>query len=1300
MANAETPILRRLRRRAEERSRLRQMARARSRVEPAHPIDLASQNAAPSPASALPDRAGDTDPLEVLLVPSPPSPELPPAEPEWPSGAIEVPAARAESEIPASAASSPAPRLGEPLPSAGVMPEAFDLPEGIERNAEPVGTRDHRSTDPPDWLLNARPLPPAPQAAPPPARPVLPETPPAVAVPAATRPRWLSVVRMAGGALAALLLVGALAAGVVVFRLSQGPLSMDIVTERVTSALEAQFGEGFDVSVRHTDLERTSDGILLGVSGIVVRDATGQIVVAAPRAQIGFDATALMSRRPVPKHIEFLGLAVVLTIQPDGSVSVSADAPEGQATSPDAAGGAPTLALGMASFLDVLSSRKGPLAILERAGVRDGRLTINDQRRGLSVTYRNLGLSYTRPQPGENRLKLTALGPKGPWTLAATVAGTRGTERVLSFDVQDLAVSEILGFAQPGSIPVATDMPLSGEARVTLASDNRVIGVEGKITGGSALVKIEDPDARPFAVDHLTGTVGWDESSRAILIRSLDLKAGATQWKLGGTVGLPAEGHEYWAVDLASPGSVLAGEGQDKPIAISDVAVKARVGVGFQSVTIDSVTLKGPEVALAGSGRMGHGADFDGIQLQVTAGRMPARVLLAFWPHFLAADVRDWLIANVQAGTIDGLDYRSSLTPSQLADVFKKLPLPDDGVHTHFTASRGTMTVMDGLPALTDIQLEGTITGRTASLKLPSATAQIGTGKPLVFSDATIRFDDMSRKPPVAQVGFRLQGGAEAFFAGLRSEALRAFVPLSFDPQGIKGQVDAQVKVAVPMTDVIRAQDVSLEAQGGFTGLTVDRLVGKEKLEQASLTFVHDAAGLVLKGDGKLGGMPATIDYRQAAGAPAADAVVSFVADEAARTRRGIKLPGLTGPVSVKITAKEGTPVPAGGKPALPLVEVDLTRAAMTDVIPGFSKPAGKPGKAVFRLDETGQGIGLQDFSLEAAGGLLLKGAINLTSDGNLATASLPVVKIGPGDDMKVEAERAGNVLKLSVRATSVDGRPYIRSLTSPGAGAGAGDVDLDLKSGTVIGFNGENIGGMDMRLVLRSNQIRDLRLTGRLGRAAVNGQGARGESGGPAVILESADAGAFLRFADIYRRMQGGRLLLQLSTAGTLDGVLVVDDFTLVNEPALASATSPPPSPRDSRASPPPANGSVAFSKLRAPFSVSSGVLSLRETTLSGASVGGVVQGTIDFNRDQMDLKGTFVPAYGLNNVFNRVPIVGALLGGGKDEGLFAVNFRVGGSFSQPALSINPLSAVAPGFLRKLFGAPRPEITAPPPAQ
>jgi hypothetical protein len=95
------------------------------------------------------------------------------------------------------------------------------------------------------------------------------------------------------------------------------------------------------------------------------------------------------------------------------------------------------------------------------------------------------------------------------------------------------------------------------------------------------------------------------------------------------------------------------------------------------------------------------------------------------------------------------------------------------------------------------------------------------------------------------------------------------------------------------------------------------------------------------------------------------------------------------------------------------------------------------------------------------------------------------------------------------------------------------------------------------------------------------------------------------------------------------------------------------------------------------------------------GMNVGFTLGGWIDYGRDKTDISGTFIPAFGLNNVFSQVPLVGPILGGSRNEGLLAINFRVSGPASSPTLTVNPLSLVAPGFLRKLFGVGSSDATA-----
>jgi len=90
----------------------------------------------------------------------------------------------------------------------------------------------------------------------------------------------------------------------------------------------------------------------------------------------------------------------------------------------------------------------------------------------------------------------------------------------------------------------------------------------------------------------------------------------------------------------------------------------------------------------------------------------------------------------------------------------------------------------------------------------------------------------------------------------------------------------------------------------------------------------------------------------------------------------------------------------------------------------------------------------------------------------------------------------------------------------------------------------------------------------------------------------------------------------------------------------------------------------------------------------MHGDNIGLTVDGGLDFARDRVSLDGTFVPVFAVNNLVSQIPVFGLLLGGGAHEGLFGVNYHISGSVTKPVLSINPLSAIAPGFLRKIFGA------------
>jgi len=62
-------------------------------------------------------------------------------------------------------------------------------------------------------------------------------------------------------------------------------------------------------------------------------------------------------------------------------------------------------------------------------------------------------------------------------------------------------------------------------------------------------------------------------------------------------------------------------------------------------------------------------------------------------------------------------------------------------------------------------------------------------------------------------------------------------------------------------------------------------------------------------------------------------------------------------------------------------------------------------------------------------------------------------------------------------------------------------------------------------------------------------------------------------------------------------------------------------------------------------------------------------------------------VPAYTLNSVLGNVPVLGQLLVSRPGEGIFAFTYNISGTTSDPQVTVNPLSALAPGILRTIIG-------------
>jgi hypothetical protein len=357
--------------------------------------------------------------------------------------------------------------------------------------------------------------------------------------------------------------------------------------------------------------------------------------------------------------------------------------------------------------------------------------------------------------------------------------------------------------------------------------------------------------------------------------------------------------------------------------------------------------------------------------------------------------------------------------------------------------------------------------------------------------------------------------------------------------------------------------------------------------------------------------------------------------------------------------------------------------------LPGWTKASGKPARLAFTLIKDKTGIVRFDDLLIDGPGVLAKGSLELDNSGDLQSANFPVFATSDGDKASLRADRAADgALRVVVRGDVYDGRNFIKSAmagpSDPKVKGRHPDLDIDIKLGVVLGHYGETVRGLDWRMSRRNGRVRTFSLNAKIGRDTplIGEMRTRINNGRPVLYFETNDAGALFRFTDIYSRMVGGKMWIGMDPpsqdAAPQEGIINVSSFSVRGENTLDRVVSN--APNAAR------NDNIEFSQARADFTRVPGRMTIKDGVLRGPMLGATVEGNIDYARDQVHVRGTLVPLYGLNNMFGQIPIVGLFLGGGSNEGIFGITYEVTGTTSNPRPIVNPISAIAPGLLRKFF--------------
>lgn len=744
-------------------------------------------------------------------------------------------------------------------------------------------------------------------------------------------------------------------------------------------------------------------------------------------------------------------------------------------------------------------------------------------------------------------------------------------------------------------------------------------------------------------------------------------------------------GKKGFAVDLLLRDARSApGDMEDQPLAF-DAKVNGRFEADSHRLIFDRLMMSSPLGSMAGSLSVAFGNTSPQISFVALSDRIHATAVKQLWPWWVAKGARRWAIGNLFGGTITDARMEVSLPAGRIAESGGNLRLTENELNINFAIDDTRINIAGEIPPLRDTSGRFRLSGERMSVAVGKGVAFFPSGRSVALDGGEFVIPDVYGKPLMAEMKIEVGGEADAIAELVAYRPIQALQKTPFVPDDFTGPMTALVGARFGLISDQSPPRPLWQAEMRLEDVTINRPVAGRAISDLSGTMRIDNTEAVLAANATIDGAKMQIALTEPVDAAAKvtrKRQISGTLDDAARRKIAPSLSGIvSGPVGIEASlAEDGSQS----------VKADLGRATLSLPWIGWRKGAGIAANAEFTVSANDGITEISDFNI-AGDGFGATGDLRVDDNG-LASARLNDVRLANGDDFAVTVDRAKRGYTVALTGSSADIRLPLARAKGESGSANKADVKVNAKLDRVLGFNGEVLSNVNFAYSTRGEQMDDIDLTA----VTVSGQAvvARMVKAGPDNTLELAtsDAGALARFTDIYRNMRGGLLNLRLRDRGARSwrGSVDVRKFALVGEQKLKSMVSTPAG-QDGRSLNQAVRRDIDVSTARfergfAQLFLDRGVIGVANGVLRGVDVGATFQGTIRDANGRMDMTGTFMPAYGLNRIFGELPLIGGLLGNGRDRGLLGITFKLTGPFNQPNLIINPLSIIAPGVFRNIF--------------
>lgn len=1108
-------------------------------------------------------------------------------------------------------------------------------------------------------------------------------------------------------------LVAALAIGVGVawWRLSQGPIELNAIRDHVQSELSAA-RSGRPVGIERVELAWSRQGHTLELLavGVTVEDGEGGVLSRSDEARIELGVLPLLIGRISLVRAEFSGGALTVTRKSDGATHI-AFGPEGAPADIILPASAlnESLEQRVARTLDGLEAAfrpVGPGGGLRSLSVRNAALTIVEEGGGGRWTADAANFELAR-RGRELELAAEALlegaeGLTAPAALRITT-DTRFQGAVIEFGAEQARPRALFSPAALGPF-AGLDAPLTATVSIGLDRQRGVTQFECDAVIGRGAA---DMAGGRFSIEGGRVHGHYDIASDELIIDELTLNGDRT--RIGGEMRLRdvsailrAAPNEPAAFDISLPSMRLDVPATFvEPIGLMNVRVVGAIVSSERAIRFTQVSAQAGQATLSAAGQIywaETGPDRQvrtGLQLEgEVTGALDAREAIHMWPIGLGEGARDFLARSIMAGRVTDATIRLNIRPDDLIDGI----LRDDAMDVRFNVSDGALRFLDTMSPVTNVMGSAVLRGNSFDMTVPSARIN-----GLAVSNGRVEIPRMKPKGALLTISARGEGEARQMIELLLQEPLGLGDRLPIDAASVSGRGSVALRLQRPMLSEVPFEEWRFNVDGAIRDFAGNMSARRVALSQGQLNVRGDQRAVTVSGPIRAGTSAISnvrwTEHLTRRGRTQSSSEYQIAGDFDANDleRLGYPVAGYAqGRIGVTVTGQgRGFDVDDAR------IDLDLTNAAVEAPRRFWSKRAGQAASARFTVQRQSDG-GLAFNDIEARGaGLNAQGRMRLTRDERIQNVELTRLVIEGRSDARLTATRAADGgLDVSVRGALFDAAPFMGAERDPpGAASGAAASTAAPLRATVAVSRLKLRGGATMsdarvNLVMLRGALASLTAEGRSPR---NGEfslalGPRPDDPQGRIRLRSEDAGFAVAALTGMDNIVGG----SASADGDWRGgppsqarfSVRLRDFNVVRLPAMAQLLS---SAGSLTGFVDTLNGDgISFSVLEADMAFANDRVTFSEASMRGPALGLTGSGSYDMNRDNLAVDGVVAPSPALNlSMLGDVPVLGNLFVSRRGEGVFGMTYSIRGRAGEPRVGVNPVSALTPGILRRIFEPP-----------